>query len=354
MRRGLGALALPLAAALAIHPAFSQGRGGGRTAAASGRYFFGKVALEDGSAPVEPAVIESRCSATLRKEAATDKKGEFRFTLGQGPSEPIADAAGASPRSRSDAKRDGCTITASLSGYTSDIIHVSQLPSSKVDLGVLVLHKAADETVSATSGKAPKDAVKAFDKGRDAAGNKKWEAAAQDFQKAVDLYPGYSEAWCELGKTQIQLKQLDEAHNSLEASIKADDKYLPSYIALLTVESQNQNWKGIVDVAERLIALAPSSSAEVYFSDAVAQFRLQNLDAAEKRAREGIKLDDGHKQTKLFEVLASVRAARGDFADAADQLKLYLQFSPFASDAASTKGQIADLESRAQAAPAKQ
>ena len=214
--------------------------------------------------------------------------------------------------------------------------------------------QAAGGASSATSGKAPKDAVKSFDKGRDAAGNKKWEAAAKNFEKAVELYPGYAEAWCELGKTQIQLKQLDEAHKSLEASIKADDKYPPAYSALLTVESQNQNWKGMADVAERLIELAPGSSAEVYFSDAVAQFRLQNLEVAEKRAREGIKLDEGHKQLKLYEVLASVLAAKGDPGGAEDQLKLYLQFAPFAPDAASVKAQIADLVNRVQGAPAKQ
>ena len=220
-----------------------------------------------------------------------------------------------------------------------------------MDLGVIVLHKAAGGTVSATSRKAPKDAVKALNKGRDAARNKKWEEAAKDFQKAVDLYPGYAEAWCELGKAQIERKQLDEARKSLEASIKADDKYLPPYSALLTLEGQNQNWKGLVDVAERLIELAPRSSPGVYFLDAAAQFRLQNLDAAEKRAQEGIKLDEGHTQPKLYEVLAEVQAARGNLADAADQLKLYLQVAPFASDAAAIRGQIADMERRAAAQP---
>ena len=358
-RTRLGALAL-LLATFAMHPAFSQRGGGGRSATTSGRYLTGKVAFEDGSAPAPPAVVESRCSAVVRKEATTDKKGEFGFTLGEGRSDLLADGGSSGSRSGSsggsNVNWDDCVIIASLPGYASEVIYLSRIPSpssaSKVDLGVIVLHKAPDgTTVSATSKKAPKDAVKAVDKGRDAAKNKKWEDAAKNFQKAVDLYPGYAEAWCELGKIQMQLKQPDEARKSLEESIKADDKYLPPYSALLTMESQSQNWKGVADITERLIELAPRSSPGVYFLDAAAQFRLQNLDAAEKRAREGIKLDEGHTQPRLYEVLAEVQVARGNLADAADQLKLYLQFAPFAPDAASIRTQIGELESAAAAQP---
>jgi hypothetical protein len=349
MRTGSGALVLLLAAVFVVYPAFGQ-RGGRRTAAAASRNFSGKVALEDGSAPAEQAVIESNCAATVRKEATTDKKGAFAFTLGQGGGDLMADANAA--RSGSDSSGENCVITASLPGYASDPIYVSQLPASKVDLGVIVLHKAAaGAAVSFTSTKAPKDAVKALEKGRDAANNKKWHEAEKDFQKAVDLYPAYAESWFELGKTQFETKQLDEAQRSFEASIKADDKYLPPYGALLAVESQKQDWKAVVDVAERLIERAPGNSISAYLADAAAQFRLRNLDAAEKRALDGIRLDQGHTQPKLYEVLASVAAARGDLAGAADQLKLYLQFAPFAADAATVRTQIGDLESQAAAQP---
>jgi hypothetical protein len=45
-----------------------------------------------------------------------------------------------------------------------------------------------------------------------------------------------------------------------------------------------------------------------------------------------------------------VTAARGDAAGAADELKLYLQYAPFAADAAAVRKQIGDLESQAAAA----
>jgi tetratricopeptide (TPR) repeat protein len=311
------------------------------------------VALEDGTAPAQPVVIESKCSMVVHKEATTDKHGGFGFTLGQGRSDLIADMSNTrSAGSGLDAAWNDCTIAARLPGYTSDIIYVSQLPSNTVDLGVLTLHKAADSPmVSATSRKAPKDAVKALDKGREAAKNKKSEEAAKDFQKAVDLYPDYAEAWYELGQAQIGLKQPDEAHKSLEAAIKADGKYLPPYSALLGLESQKQNWKAVAEVADHIIELAPSSSPGVYFLGAAAQFRLQNLEAAEKLARAGIKMDEGHTQPRLFKALAEVLAARGDPAGAADQLKQYLEFTPFAPDADAVKAGIADLESRAAAQP---
>jgi len=360
MRTRFGALAL-LLATLAMHPAFSQrgggGGGGGRATAITGRYFSGKVALEDGNPPAEPAILESNCSMTVRKEAVTDKNGGFGFTLGQGRSDLMADGANNSrsaAASNVDSTGENCSITVRLPGYTSDIVYVSQLPSSKVDLGVLTLHKAAGgPMVSATSAKAPKDALKSMEKGQDAAKSKKWHEAEKDFQKAVDLYPGYAEAWFELGNTELETKQTDEAHKSFEAAIKADAKYLPPYAGLLTLESQTQNWKTVADLTDRMIELAAGSSPGYYFVNAAAQFRLHDLDAAEKRAREGLKLDAAHTQPKLYEVLAEVQAARGDPAGAADQLKLYLQYAPFAADAAAVKTQIGDLESRA-AAPPKQ
>ena len=100
VRTRFGALAL-LLATFAMHPAFSQrGGGGGRTAATSGRYFSGKVALEDGSAPAEQVVIESKCTMTVRREATTDKSGGFGFTLGQGRNDLIGDLSASRPPDR--------------------------------------------------------------------------------------------------------------------------------------------------------------------------------------------------------------------------------------------------------------
>lgn len=353
-RTGLWALAMASMAALPLQPVFGQ-RGGDRLGGASGRYVSGHVAFEDGSVPNQRVVIESSCHGSIRQETTADKSGGFAFTVGKGSGDIMLDSTNQIDRAGGGTATSNameCSILAALAGYTSDAIYLGSLETTKVDIGTIVLHKAAAGTnASATSQKAPKDAVKAFDKGKDAVKNKKWDDAVKNYQKAVELYPEYAQAWYELGTAQVESKQLDEAHKSFEASVKADDKFLPPYTALASLEAMKQNWKGLVEITDQVIRLAPNGSPQIYFYNAAGQFRLQNPDAAEKSAREGLRLDAQHAQPKLYQVLASVLAVRGDLKGAAEQLRQYLQFAPTAPDAAAMKAQIAEMESRAAVQP---
>jgi len=75
------------------------------------------------------------------------------------------------------------------------------------DVGRLVLHRLGQVeglTISATSAMAPKDAQKAFEKGRDKAAKQKWDEARPFFEKAVQIYPKYAVAWFELGSIQMR------------------------------------------------------------------------------------------------------------------------------------------------------
>ena len=64
-------------------------------------------------------------------------------------------------------------------------------------------------TISATSAMAPKDAQKAYEKGREKASKEKWDEAQQLFNKAVEIYPSYAVAWFDLGRVQIHNKDAD-------------------------------------------------------------------------------------------------------------------------------------------------
>jgi tetratricopeptide (TPR) repeat protein len=359
-------LVIGLGMALAPSPVFAQRGGGGGAAsmpnnAANARapYFSGHVTLEDGSAPAAKVIIESMCSGTIREETTVDRKGgSFGFTLGQGSGDLMLDATNQANRagpSTSVSTRE-CALQAVLTGYTSDVIYLANLSPGKADVGTIVLHKASGAVAggaSDTAKQASKDARKAFDKGAEAAKGGKWSDAAASFRKAAELSPGYADAWLELGKAQVALKQVDEARKSFEASIKADQKYPAPYIQLAQIESQAQNWKGVTDVTGRLLKLAPGVSPQIYLFDAVGYFRLENLEAAESSAREGLKADTLHQAPRLHQVMASCMARRGDLAGAAAELKQYLELAPFAADAAKMKSQIEELEAQLQAAPPK-
>jgi tetratricopeptide (TPR) repeat protein len=298
------------------------------------------------------------CTGKIREETTVDRKGGgFGFTLGQGSGDLMLDATNQANRAgpSTSVSVQECALQAVLTGYTSDVIYLANLTPGKADVGTIVLHKAAGAAAggSDTARQASKDARKAFDKGAEAAKGDKWPDAATNFRKAADLSPGYADAWLELGKAQLALKQVDEARKSFEASIKADQKYPAPYIQLAQIESQAQNWKGVTDLTGRLLKLAPGVSAQIYLFDAVGYFRLENLDAAESSAREGLKADTLHQAPRLHQVMASCMARRGDLAGAAAELKQYVELAPFAPDAATMKSQIEQLEAQLQAAPPK-
>ncbi|MBZ5581983.1 MAG: tetratricopeptide repeat protein [Acidobacteriia bacterium] len=259
-------MAVVLAAFLLPAAAFSQrgGRGGGSSASSSAKFdFYGKVALEDGTVPSFKVMIESICNGVAYQEMQIGKDGKFRFTLSN--SNATVDA---SVKSLSDSPvLPECNIRASAPGYKSDSINLyernysnERAVAQNPDLGTIVLRKptgAEAASVSATSQKASKDAKKAFDKGVSGAKDKKWDEAAKNYQKAVELYPEYAEAWFRLGEAQQGQNQADAARKSFETAIKIDANYLPPYAPLVNMEAQAQNWKNVAEMTDRMIKLAP-------------------------------------------------------------------------------------------------
>ena len=362
-RIGSWVFALSLTSFLLLGPAFGQrgGRGGGGGSSTARFDFYGRVALEEGSVPADKIMIESICNGVVYQETYVDKQGKFRFTLAN--SSATVDAT---TRSMSDSPvLPECVIRATGAGYRSDVVNLGERNRStersvaqNPDLGTLVLRKpsgAEAASISATSQKAPKDAKKAFDKGVSAARDKKWDEAAKNYQKAVELYPAYAEAWFRLGEAQAAQNQLEPARKSFDAAIKADGNYVLPVIQMSNLEAQAANWKAVAELTDRVIKLAPGIP-RVYLLSSIAYLSLRDVNSAEKSAREGLLADKRHDQApRLFQILATVLANKGDFVGAAAQLEQYLQFAPFANDAAVSRKQMEEWKARgAGAPPAKQ
>jgi tetratricopeptide (TPR) repeat protein len=343
------ALALTLTALAPLQVASGQIGGG------EGWFLQGKVTMEDGSIPTDKVSIESICSGQVRTETVVDKKGVFHFTLGANNAEMLQDATrsgrnagGAKVATGLDSNTVAeCAVRARLEGYRSDAVNLSSHKfGDSPEIGTIRLHKLAlGEGPSLSSQQAPKDARKAFDKGAEALKAKKLDEAIKSFQKAVEVYPGYAEAFCEMGRAQAALNQTAEARKSFQSAIQADAKYAPVYLLSASLETQAKDWKALAEVTAKGLAVAPS--ANLYLFNAVANYSLQDYAAAEKASTEGVKVDSQHQAPKLYQVLGSVLARKGDFAGAATQFKHYLEFAPSAPDAANVRTQIAELESRA-------
>ncbi len=339
-------------------------------------YISGKVALTDGTPPPEPVRIEKVCNGTPRLAAYTDSRGQFSFDAGRSnsmfdPNASAGDAAvgvaggaidnnlpgmrGVSSRSGGAGGMDtslmGCELRADLPGYRSDMISLTSMRSlDNPDVGTIILHRIGNSdglTISATSGLAPKDARKAFEKGLEAESKKKPDEARADLEKAVGIYPKYAAAWFALGKMHQQRDDVGQARQAFEQSLVADAKYLPPLLSLSVMSLKDSDWPNLEKFTTRLLRLDPLNYPDAYYMNGVANFQLKQFEASEKSMREAIRLDPAKKNMRSYYVLGLAQASRGNFAESAESIRSFLNASPNAPDAEMVRKQLAVVEENA-------
>ena len=334
-------------------------------------FLSGRVMLDDGTPPPEPVTIERVCNGNPRPEGYTDSKGRFSFELGRNTS-MIADAStnmngdgfgggipgqpqrggfgggGFGGNANIEQQVMGCELRASLPGFRSDLINLTgRRVMDNPDVGTIVLHRLANVegfTFSATSGLAPKDARKAFEKSRDLIKKKKLPEAQKELEKATSLYPKYAAAWHDLGRVYEAQNQVEPARKAFQSSIDADAKYVSPYLNLAGIFAKEGNWEKTAELTAKAVKLNPFEYPTMYFYNAVANLNLQKLDEAEKSAREARKLDAKNRIPKIDHVLGIVLAQKRDLPGAKDSLTAYLKASPTAGDAETVKKQLEQID----------
>jgi superkiller protein 3 len=215
------------------------------------------------------------------------------------------------------------------------------------DVGTIVLRRLGNVeglTISATTALAPKDARKAFEKGRESAKKGKLEDAQKNFAKAVEVYPKYASAWFELGRLHEQGNRIEDARKAYAEALAADSKFVSPYLQLAGLSARENKWQEVLDTTDRVIRLNPVDFPFAFFYNAIANLQLQKLDAAEKSAREALKLDERHRIPKIEHVLGIVLAQKNQLKEASEHLEAYLKFAPQASDADMVRKQLAEVD----------
>jgi Flp pilus assembly protein TadD len=257
----------------------------------------------------------------------------------------------------------GCELRGSLAGFRSSLLRI---PTEEVGgvgplkVGTIVLErmdKAPGATVSATSLNAPKDARKAYNKGRHALEQHKLPEAQQGLEKAVQLYPQYAAAWVDLGWVYAQQNQLDKARDAFTQARAADGMFVPAYIGLSSLALRESKWADAAEFSARATQLDGVDFPAAFYYNSLANYRLDNMEQAEKSARKAETLGVQRAFPQVSLLLGAILANRRDYADAADQLRSYLKAAPSAPNADKVRQQLADVEklgaaqSTAEAAP---
>ncbi len=320
-------------------------------------FITGKVVLADGSRLTESAAIQTICRGQKQTVTHTDSRGAFSFEFGDRASAAaagISDADIDSSFSPSMAHRSNqrdwreCELRAELPGFISEVVDLNTRMTNfeSADIGRIVLRRMGQVeglTISATSAAAPKDAQKAYDKGREKAGKQKWDEAQPLLEKAVGIYPRYAAAWFELGVVQLKKGDKAAARNSFEQSVAADSKYANPYRGLAELDTQESKWPELVKVTDQLLALNPVNFPDAWLRNALGNCYLRNLDAAEKSARQGIKVDEQHQFPKLEYLLGVILMQKRQFGEAATHIQNYLQVAPNQAEKDEAQKQLAEI-----------
>ncbi len=322
-----------------------------------GRIFLsGKVVVDDGTTPTEPVAIQTICKGQKRTETHTDSRGNFSFqfenrvssaqTVGVDDADISSDIS-RTPRSN---QRDlhECELQASIPGFSSEVVQLSSRISSfgSSDIGRVVLHRLSQTeglTLSATSALAPASATKAFEKGLERERKQRWNEAGESFKKAVQIYPKYAECWFELGRLQALRSDIAGAQQSFRQALAADPRYVNPYRGLAELAMQEKRWPEVVEITGRLLALYPEIFPDAWFRNALASYYLQNFEAAEKSARQGLKLDGAHQIPKMEYLLGLILMQRRDYTEAAAHLKQYLQLATKSGDVDDAQQRLAEI-----------
>jgi tetratricopeptide (TPR) repeat protein len=191
---------------------------------------------------------------------------------------------------------------------------------------------------------APRDAKKAYDHGLQSLLKNKPNDAAKDFEKAVALYPKYADAWMDLGKVRVQQQSVQAARSAFLKAVDADPKLVPPYVEIGLLAAREANWAQSAEYLDKALKLDTVDYPAAWYADAVAHYNLKNYDAAEKSAREAVKLDPKHVNPRSGYLLGLVLAEKQDYAGAAAELTNYIKLAPKAPDIAQVQEQLGQIE----------
>lgn len=301
------------------------------SAAASAQTYHAQIVTEDGSPlPTSPQIIPS-LSQTLTQECAIIN------IFGNGSVQYLVNYRS---RPYDPSTADMCDVTIRLKGFQT--LQATLRNDSTVVLKHIGLHEGS--TVSATALKAPEAARKAFGKGVNAMDDQKWSSAQKDFEKALDIYPDYAQAWSDLGEVLRHESMPDDARVALEKAVAADPKYIKPYVQLAMLDLEEKKPEAAAEIAGKAVAMNPLEFPDLYFYNAVANFDLKHFDVAESSARRATELDTAHEIPRAELLLGSVLIAKGDRAAGLQHFRKYLELAPKAPNAEQVRRAIAQLE----------
>ncbi|MDE3110160.1 MAG: hypothetical protein KGL02_09485, partial [Acidobacteriota bacterium] len=291
--------------------------------------------------------------------------GTFQFDLRGGPqsdsdmsaaNDPYADqsiVSAASRRATPNGSFSDCDLRITAPGYqpVSKIVDMRTPDITGVNMGTLVLTPVLSDSgaeVDVSSLTIPRNARKEFEKGRKDLHRNDLKSATDHLEKAVADYDKFAPAWNDLGRLYASAHENEKAGQAFSKAIAADSGYVPPYLNLAQLQIQDGHYADAADTVGKALEVRPGL-APADFLQALADFKLNRFDAAERSARVA---EGGPHQNipQLHLLLANILLRKNDYSGAVGEMQSYLKEYPNGQFANEVKSRLPQVEQLAAAA----
>ncbi len=316
----------------------AQGRAGG--------VLLGKLAMEGEPLPWEPMLVNVDCKGSVVNSTQADLQGRFviTFVATKGVERTPADA-----QRQMETQYEGCQVRASLAGFRSSTVTITAKNlRDEPSLPTITLSpegRGGGTELSMTTKEAPANAMKAFEKARADWLAQNPDGAEKNLRKAVQLYPGFAEAWLQLGKIQ-EGSDPKRAQESFSKASSADPKFVLPYEQLAAMAVKGERWQEALENTSHALELDPMGTPQLWYYDALAKFQLGKTEEASVSASRSLAIDPRHTVLNTEQLLAVILAKKADYVGALLHLNNCLSYLPAGPQADLVKQQIAQLEPR--------
>lgn len=207
----------------------------------------GRIVTDDGMPLFESARVELHCGQSALESAAVDGDGMFEFSH---------------PRQHAE-----CNVAINAPGYRRANVPVASLPMNPEIPGVSLhrLGKSRGESISVSHLAAPPDARRRYHaamremrRGEEA----RVETVLTNLEAAAKLYPGYAQAWFEIGRLRLAQRDLERAVGALRRAVRADPWFVSPYEPLILLLRAIGAIEEAVSVCEDLRKVNPALPAD--------------------------------------------------------------------------------------------
>jgi Carboxypeptidase regulatory-like domain/TPR repeat/Tetratricopeptide repeat len=251
-------------------------------------------------------------------------------------------------------------------GYKDSQVNVSIVAAAQSRVDVDLVRETSDSestpvpvfppTISAHQLKVPEKAREDFRQGQALAAQHDYTGAVEQFQKALQVFPSYYEAYAEMGLAQYMLGQAAAARESLQKSVDlSEGKYPDALFDYAEVLNALHEFAQAEPLARQGMVLEESSSRGP-FELARALLGLKRFAEAEQSAKQAQKLNTQDPQ--IYVVLVSIHAGMRHYAALVQDVDAYLKLdpnSPMSDRMRATRAQaakaLADAEARSAPKP---